>query len=246
VGADVKVRAWVAAGAALYAAALAMLAPATLPDIVAARASDGRVRLAAAQGTLWSGRAEIALRDRATVVRAGTISWRLRGLTAAPPGLAFDVTASARPFVARVSLSRIELSEAALSLPARALGVAMPKLATIEPTGEVLLRVSRLAMTREGTTGDATIEWTNAGSALTKVAPLGAYEMRVTHTGTALEATLRTLKGPLELEGRGGWIAGGQPGFAAVARVTARESELKPLLGLIGVPRGDGTFELAL
>ena len=236
---------WIAAGGALYAAALAMLAPATLLDAAASHASDGRLRLTAAQGTLWSGRAEMALRDRANDVRAGPISWRLRGLTA-DPGLAFEVTAGARPFVTRVSLSRIELSQAALSLPARALAIAMPKLATIEPTGEVSLRISRLALTREGASGEATVEWTNAGSALTKVAPLGAYEMRVAHTGAALEATLRTLRGPLELEGRGGWMPGREATFAAVARVTTRESELKPLLGLIGVPRGDGTFELKL
>jgi general secretion pathway protein N len=242
----VRVRGWIAAGTFMYAAALAMLAPATLIDGVASRASDGRVRLAEAQGTLWSGHAEIALRNGANAVRAGAISWRLRGLTAAPAALAFDVTVGARPFVTRVSLSRIELNEAALSLPARALGVAIPRLATIEPTGELLLRVSRLAITRDGASFDATVEWANAGSALTKVAPLGAYAMRVAHTGSTLEATLRTLQGPLQLEGRGGWMAGGQPGFAAVARVTSRDSELKPLLGLIGVPRGDGTFELAL
>jgi general secretion pathway protein N len=240
-----KARAWIAAGGVLYAASLAMLAPATLLDAAASGASDGRVRVASAQGTLWAGRGEIALRDGTTAMRAGAISWRLRGLTA-DPGLAFEVTAGTRPFVTHVSLSRIELKEAVLSLPARALAIAVPRLAPIEPTGEVLLRVSRLTLAREGLSFDATVEWMNAGSALTRVAPLGAYEMRVAHSGTALEATLRTLRGPLELEGRGGWLPRGQPAFAAVARVTARESELRPLLGLIAVPRGDGTFELTL
>jgi general secretion pathway protein N len=109
-----------------------------------------------------------------------------------------------------------------------------------------VLRISRLAITRAGASGNATIRWTNAGSALTRVAPLGAYEMRVAHTGTAFEATLRTLNGPLELEGRGGWSSGAQPAFAAIARVTSREQELAPLLRLIGVEKSDGNFELKL
>jgi general secretion pathway protein N len=240
----VKAR-WIAGGAVLYAAALVTLAPATLLDAVASHASDGRVRLTAAQGTLWSGRAQIALRDGTTAVRAGAIAWRLRGVTASP-GLAFEATAGARPFVTHVSLSRIELTEAALSLPARALAVVVPRLAPIEPTGEVLLRVSRLALTSEGTSAEATVEWSDAGSALTRVAPLGEYRMHVVHTRAALEATLRTVRGPLELEGRGGWTPGGKPAFAAIARATAHERELRPLLGLIGVPRGDGGFELKL
>lgn len=236
---------WIVAGAALYLAALAMLAPATLLDAVSSRGSDGRVRLTAAHGTLWSGRAEVALREGRAIVRAGAIRWRLTGI-AAGPALAFRIDAGAGPFLTHVSLSRIEVREAALSLPARALAVAVPQLATIEPTGEVRLRVSRLALTSEGASGDAMVEWSNAGSGLTKVAPLGAYQVRVVHTGSALEATLRTVRGPLELEGRGGWMPGGKPAFAALARATAHESELKPLLGLIGVPRGDGSFELKL
>ena len=108
------------------------------------------------------------------------------------------------------------------------------------------LHASRLELTREGARGSGTIEWRNAGSALTSVAPLGAYELRVTCAGAALEADLRTLSGPVELEGRGGWAPGGTGAFAAIARVTQRESELAPFLRMIGVERGDGKFELNL
>ncbi|MEQ1669115.1 MAG: hypothetical protein ABL868_11730, partial [Sulfuriferula sp.] len=53
----------VATGLAVYALALIVYAPATLLDASLRRASQGQLRLLAAQGTVWSGAGSIALRD---------------------------------------------------------------------------------------------------------------------------------------------------------------------------------------
>jgi len=50
--------------AAALIGALIVLAPATLIDARLERASDGRLRLAEASGTLWSGAGQIEMRDR--------------------------------------------------------------------------------------------------------------------------------------------------------------------------------------
>jgi hypothetical protein len=60
-----------------------------------------------------------------------------------------------------------------------------------------------------------------------------------------VHATLRTLEGPLQLDGEGSWSGRGSPGFLATARVPEPQQEqLSPLLRLIAVERGTGLFEL--
>ena len=62
-----------------------------------------------------------------------------------------------------------------------------------------------------------------------------------------VHAILRTLEGPLQLEGNGAWSNGSRPSFLATARVPAQHQEqLSPLFRLIALERGAGTFELQL
>jgi general secretion pathway protein N len=94
--------------------------------------------------------------------------------------------------------------------------------------------------------GAATLKWRAAGSALTPISPLGDYEVHFKAVGPAVHAALRTLEGPLQLEGKGTWSNGAPPSFLVTARVPAQHQEqLAPLLGLIAVERGAGRFELS-
>jgi hypothetical protein len=62
-----------------------------------------------------------------------------------------------------------------------------------------------------------------------------------------MHAALRTLEGPLQLEGKGDWTNGKAPSFLATARVPAQlQEQLAPLFRVIAVERGAGTFELRL
>jgi general secretion pathway protein N len=94
--------------------------------------------------------------------------------------------------------------------------------------------------------GDATLQWRAAGSALTPISPLGEYEVRFKAAGPAVQANLRTLEGPLQLEGKGTWSNGDPPSFLATARIPAQHQEqLSPLFRLIALDRGAGSFELS-
>src|SRR6185369_16222391 len=65
-------------GAAAFAAALIAFAPATLIDAQLERSSEGRFRLAGAQGTLWSGAGWIEILDaQGASGLAQPIAWRL-------------------------------------------------------------------------------------------------------------------------------------------------------------------------
>ena len=239
-----------AIGLGAYALALIATAPATLVDAGLQRASHGRLRLAEAQGTLWSGSGQIEIRDtggRSGVAKA--LAWRvvpeslLRGHLVCEVGL----DQSAKRFPVTISLSRIELANADISLPATVLGLGVPKLAPLGLTGDVLIHVASLSIARDAMEGNATLQWRAAGSTLTPVSPLGDYEVRLDGEGTTVHAFLRTIEGPLQLDGKGSWTRGDNPAFLAMARVPPQHlQQLAPLLRLIAVERGEGRFELQL
>ena len=239
-----------AVGLGAYALALIATAPATFADAGLQRASQGRLRLAEAQGTLWSGSGQIEIRD--TSGRTGvakSLAWRLapesllRGHVVAE----VELDQAAKPFPVTLSLSRLEITDAAISLPATVLGLGMPKLAPLGLTGDVLIHVASLSIARDAMEGNATLQWRAAGSTLTPVSPLGDYELRLEGEGPAVRATLHTLQGPLRLDGKGSWTRGDRPVFLAMARVSPQhQQQLAPLLRLIAVERGEGSFELQL
>ncbi len=225
------------------------MAPATLADAGLRDASDGRLRLAEAQGTLWSGAGQLEVRDPSGRTGMATrLAWRLQPDALHRAQLAYEVELgpNIQPFLTTISWSRIEIANAGVSMPAAALGLGVPKLAPLGLTGEVLIHVASLSVTRDGMDGAATLRWRSAGSALTPVSPLGEYEVRLTAAGRAVHAALSTLAGPLYVEGNGAWSSGAPPDFLAVARIPERvRDQLAPLLRLIAVERNPGDFELS-
>jgi general secretion pathway protein N len=239
-----------AIGLGAYALALIATAPATLVDAGLQRASHGRLRLAEAQGTLWSGSGQIEIRDTGGQTGvAKSLAWRvvpeslLRGHLVCEVGL----EQATKRFPVTISLFRMELANADISLPAAVLGLGVPKLAPLGLTGEVLIHVASLSIARDGMQGNATLQWRAAGSAFSPVSPLGDYEVRLDGEGTTTHAFLRTIEGPLQLDGKGSWTHGDSPAFLAMARVPPQhQQQLAPLLRLIAVERGEGRFELQL
>jgi general secretion pathway protein N len=240
----------IAIGLIIYTVAVIATAPATLIDARLQHASHGRLRLAEAHGTLWSGSGQIEVRDSAGRIGvAKDLAWRflpeslLRGRLVCEVGL----DQSANRFPVTVSLSRIEVANADVSLPATVLGLGLPKLAPLGLTGDVLLHVASLTIERKEMQGNATLLWRDAGSVLTPISPLGDYELRLDGEGATVHAYLRTIQGPLRLEGKGSWANGNNPVFLATAQVAAEhQQQLAPLLRLIAVERGEGNFELRL
>ena len=239
-----------AVGLAAYAIALIATAPAALLDAGLQRASQGSLRLAEAQGTLWSGSGQIEMRDKGG--RAGvasSLSWRVVPESMLRGHLVCEVEFghAVRRFPVTLSLSRIELANADLSLPATVLGMGVAKLAPLGLTGEVRILVANLSIARNSVMGNATLQWHAAGSALTPVSPLGDYELRMDGEGRTVNANLRTIEGPLRLDGKGSWTHGARPVFLGMASVPPQhQQQLAPLLRLIAVERGAGSFELRL
>jgi len=226
------------------------MAPASLIDSGLEQATERRLRLTDTRGTLWSGTGQLEMRDRTqrTAV-ARSIAWRVLPQYFLRGQLRVEVVLdqAAKPFPVTVSVSQIELADADINLPAAALALGEPKLAPLGLTGDVLLHVARLALKRNAVEGSATLQWRGAGSSFTRVSPLGNYELRFEGEGTTVRAFLRTLEGPLQLDGKGSWTSGGNPAFLGSARIAPEQrQQLAPLMRLIAVERGDGNFELRL
>lgn len=233
-----------------YVSFLVVLAPATLLDVGLQRTTDGRLRLAQAHGTLWSGGGQLEIRNRAGQGVAGKeLSWSLQphALWRGRLDFAVAIGHAAARFPVRASLHGVEFSNVDFSLPARALGAVVPRLAPLDPRGELVFHIAKF--TRAGATvlADGRVTWTDASSAVTTVAPLGAYELRFSNRAGSMHAVLHTRSGPLQLAGSGSWRGGDLPVFSVTARVvTAYRAQLTPLLRLVAVERGNGDFALQL
>jgi general secretion pathway protein N len=239
-----------AIGLCAFVITLVVTAPATLVDAVLRRASDGRLRMAEAQGTVWSGSGQIEIRDEGGKNGiARRLAWRLlpESLLRGHLVCELSLAPSAGRFPVTLSWSGVEVENARLILPASALGLAEAKLVPLGLGGEVLIHTSRLSIARRSIDGTATLQWRGAGSNLTSVSPLGDYELRLDGAGATVHAYLRTIEGPLRLDGKGSWTQGNRPAFAAMAQVAPQHQQaLGPLLRLIAVDRGEGRFELLL
>ncbi len=239
---------WLAFGLGAYAAALVVLVPATLIDARLHSASHGRLRLAEAHGSLWSGAGWIEIRDaegKAGV--AQRLAWRVLPVSLLRARLVAEVELdqAAKPFPVTLSLSRVEIADAGIRVPAAVLGLGLPRLAPLRLSGEVQINIPRLSVERGRVDGDATLRWRAAGSALTPISPLGDYEVQIKAVGPAVHAALSTLEGPVQFEGKGTWSNGAPPNFLVTARIPAQyQEQLAPLFRLITVERGAGNFEL--
>ena len=237
-----------AIGFGFYVAGLIAMAPATLLDARLAQASHGRIRLADAQGSLWSGEGRLEVRDgEGRSAYGSAFAWRLSPASILRARLVYDVALGwpAARFRLAAAASRVELSDIDFRLPAGVLGLAVPKLAVLDLGGDLRLQVGTLIAGSGYLQGDATLQWLDAASGLTPVSPLGRYELRIDGDGASGQVRLRTLQGPLSLNGAGSWRPGTTPVLTATAQVPPRyRDQLSPFLRLIAVERGPGQFDV--
>ena len=243
---------WVLAaiGIGIYLATLIATAPGTLIDAGLQQASNGRLRIAQAQGTIWAGEGLIEIRDvggRNAIAR--DVSWRVLPQSLWRGRLVCEVALdrAARRFPVTMSLSQFEVANADINFPAAVLALAEPRLKPLRLSGDVLLHTTSLSVGHGGIRGDAVLQWHTAGSAFSPVSPIGSYELRFDGQGKSVHALLSTLQGPLQLDGSGSWTNGRKAEFQATVRVPQEHREqLAPLLRIISVQRDEGTFELQL
>ena len=137
--------------------------------------------------------------------------------------------------------NEIRGSSATLNLPSVDLGRLGSPWNTIRPSAAVGLNWNDFAIRRGTFEGRLSIELREASSAMTSVRPLGTYKIDVdSKPAGATDVVLRTLRGPLTLNGSGVWDKRSGLRFSATAEADARERErLQGFLVLIGRREGD-------
>lgn len=237
---------WIASGSLIYIVALVTSAPATLLDGLLQQVTEEKLHLAEAQGSLWSGKGQLQIHNaQGHPQLAKKIQWDFQAGALWKGNLGYDVSLdgdSSSHFPVNISWSQIELGELNTRLPANILGIAIPTLAALGLGGDLELHIQHLVLKRNNTVVKATLHWLAAASQLAPVSPLGDYELSIEGESPLLQASLRTLQGPLQLEGQGNAST-----FIAIARIPPPlKPTLGPFLRLIGVEHSDGSYTLTI
>lgn len=208
------------------------------------RQTGGRLTLGDAQGTLWRGSAFVggaaSGNGPVTPLLPGRFNWRLSPLVLAgvvdlelenPAALAQAVNLHG-------SWSQWQVSPSALLLPAAGLAGLGAPLNTIAPSGTLRLAWSALTLELEQRTialnGQTMLEMKDMASRLSPIRPLGSYALTLDWHGQQAQLGLRSLAGPLLLDGSGS-LKGGRLQFSGRAQAASGyEETLANLLNLLG------------
>lgn len=240
---------WLLAAALGAGATVLAFFPAAWLGAALERESGGRLTLLEPQGTLWRGSALLggAAGARAAVapLLPGRVAWQLSPLVLLGVlELRLEQPdALAQPLRVRGSWSRWQLSPGALALPAERLAALGAPLNTLAPSGALRLSWDALEIAREpaglSVSGRTTLELRDMASALSALRPLGSYEMALDWQAGQARLGLRSLRGPLLLDG-GGTLRGGRLQFSGQAQAApGYEESLANLLNLLGQRRTD-------
>ena len=228
------------------------IAPATLVARMVERGSDGQFVLANARGTVWAGSAAPAIRQRAgSLIAVEGLHWDIAFLPLFTGKMSikfrWDNVEQGQPMLATISLSQIEFRNVVLPLDAGILGELSPMLKPVQLSGQMQIKSELFTLSRQGITGSAVADWTNAGSVLSQVNPLGSYRINLTGAGERLEVALVTTSGVLQLAGTGSFTHTQGLKFNGTARAAAdSKGVLDELLRNFGPESAPGVHSLSL
>lgn len=234
-----------------------VIAPAQWAADYVRSATNGRLELAEASGTIWNGSAIVVLASPAETgaSRASLperLSWQLSpwALLAGQVDLALmHPSALSQPLAINAPLfgRTFTLSPTTLRLPASLLvGLGAPW-NTVRPGGILTVSWDRMRVEPGRWQGGINGEWQLASSALTPVSPMGHYRVQTNGIWPGTQLELLTISGPLELKGNGTINEGGRLRFTGRAQAMAGtdpgvKAQLTGLISLLGRRDGEGSL----
>jgi general secretion pathway protein N len=214
--------------------------------------SQGRVLALDTRGTIWNGRARLALRSGGqtettrVAMLPGELHWRLGQIHWFEP--AVELKLHGQPLIAQgfsvwISPNTAWLTPGALYMPAELLeGLGAP-FNSLKPGGELWLSWVQASFESDLSRLQAVVEWSHAQSILSKVAPLGSYRMAITAQEGQGWLELTSLSGPLLLSGKGQWNRGRWQ-MTGVARAEPEQREaLASFMTVLGPQQSDGSVQ---
>lgn len=202
----------------------------------------GALRLIDPQGTLWNGSAMVAFSNgRGAHLVPGRIQWDLEfwPLLAGRGVLHLRVPYFDAAISMRAEAGNLRITAGSAVAPAAVLaGLGMP-FNTLRPGGQLRVQWSELQAAPGRLDGEIEIDWLRAQSALSQVAPLGDFRLRIQGVEGKAHLLLSTLQGPLLLSGEG-VVDDRRVRFEGVATAEqAMRPALNTLIGVLGPRDGD-------
>ena len=193
-------------------------------------------RLIDARGTVWHGSALLGVSDgRQTTLAPGRLEWRVDS----PLSVRISHPWLREPLEVSVAPQKKGFAKGTARVPAAMLAAAGAPFNTLRPAGILEINWTDAVLGGAGLAGQVQIDWREAQSAVSTVAPLGTYRLRLTGAGQRAVLELETLSGPLRMQGNGTWESG-RVRFNGVATAEpGMQGALNGLLGLLGRRSGD-------
>ncbi|MEN7531258.1 type II secretion system protein N [Cupriavidus sp. 2SB] len=233
---------WAMLGLAAVVVTIVASLPATWMADRIATDTQRRVLLADAAGTLWHGSATLALTagagSQTATVLPGRLNWDVAFwplLTGTLRVVVFQDAAMAAPVKLAVTPAGWTVESGSIRLPASMLeGIGAP-FNTLRPDGAMRVDWSALQgrFTGNQKSGHLSVQLDQMSAAVSRLRPLGSYRADIDLAGADGKLQLKTLSGPLYLEGSG--TLGRQARFEGTARADPdAATQLAGLLGLLG------------
>jgi general secretion pathway protein N len=205
-------------------------------------AERGAWRLVHAEGTVWRGSASVGIEDRDVIrLLPGRVAWRImpREWLAGRIALSLEHPAMDNPVTVSQARSGLSVTAGRARLPAAVLVALGAPFNTVRPGGDLDVSWSALHLAGRDVEGHIDVTWSDARSALTPVAPLGSFRLTLDGRGGSTVVSLATLRGPLQLAGRGS-AEGRRVRFTGTADAAPEfRPGLGALLGVLGRRAGD-------
>lgn len=249
-----KLLIWLLAGIASIALTMLMFFPATWLAAMVETQSAGRLTLGDAHGTLWRGSAFIGGApggsDPVTPLLPGRFLWRISPMVLlgrVDAELENDAALS-QPIKVTGNWHQWQVSPGAISLPAQRLAALGAPLNTVQPSGQMRLSWKLLQVTQQNgkveMVGAMNLKMNEIASRLSPVKPLGSYDLALDWRGTQASVTLKTITGPMLLNGSG-MFNNGHLQFSGTAQAeTGQEQRLENFLNLLGKSHREGDKDI--
>ena len=245
---------WVSAGIASVLLTLIIFFPVAWVVAMVEQQTGGRLTLGDAHGTLWQGSAFIggaaSGNDPVTPLLPGRFSWRLSPmiLLGSIDAELENAAALSQPVSMTGHWHQWQVSAGAISLPAERLAALGAPLNTVQPSGQMRLSWEPLQLTQQNgqfeILGAMNLEINDLASRLSPIKPLGSYGLAFDWRGTQASVTLKTIQGPMLLDGSG-MVTNGRLQFSGTARAGAgQEQRLANFLNLLGQRRREGDTDV--
>jgi len=230
----------------LLLAAIAVLAPAALLDWRLAAVTQGRLRLADSEGTVWNGRGVMTDRPGTWSV---SLAWRVQPLALLRGVL--DVTlhpvggASEPRGEIRLSQSEITLRNVALSLPAVALQSAIGDRGIVTLFGDIAVEAEALRW--DGKSGDGVLhaQWPSSRiAAAGMTALLGTLTMTLVPRDARLAGTIANTGGDVRIAGNVAFTAESIDLDATITPLASTPPPIARTLVLLGPTDSSGAVRL--